>query len=149
MDKDKIGMSKDEKTGSSSAASDNSEATTRSLQKLQEMMRAFAKARDWGQYHTPKNLVMALSVEVAELQEHFQWLTAEQSSALPQEEKNAVAAEMADVFLYLLRLADQLQVDLIEAAEAKMVLNAKRYPADRVKGSAAKYTAYVSDDNAC
>lgn len=137
-------MTKDDKRGCSSQCAAN--AATVSIDLLQEKLRLFAEARDWTQFHTPKNLVMALSVEVAELQEHFQWLTAEQSLALLPENKSAVAAEMADVFLYLLRLADLLEVDLVEAAQEKMKLNAKRYPVDRVKGSAAKYTAYQSED---
>lgn len=113
-----------------------------SLAPIQAALRVFAQAREWEQYHTPKNLVMALSVEVAELQEHFQWLTAEQSMALTAPEQEAVGAEMADVFLYLLRLADRLDIDLLAATATKMQLNEQRYPADKVKGSAAKYTAY-------
>jgi NTP pyrophosphatase (non-canonical NTP hydrolase) len=112
------------------------------LEVFQAKLRMFARERDWEQYHTPKNLVMALTVEAAELQEHFQWLTPEQSQALSAEKQAAVAAEMADIFLYLLRLADQLSVDLVEATLAKMTLNAQRYPADLVQGSAEKYTAY-------
>lgn len=102
----------------------------------------FAQARDWDQFHSPKNLSMALACEVGELLELFQWLTEEQSKNLTQEQRQAVEEEMADVFLYLLRLADKLNVDLLEAAKNKMAKNELKYPAEKVKGSSKKYTEY-------
>ena len=97
-----------------------------------------AQARDWDQFHAPKNLAVAVSVEAAELVEHFQWLTEQQSTSLSPETRQQVALEMADVFIYLLRLADKLDVDLISAAWCKIDLNAKKYPADEVRGRAGK-----------
>lgn len=107
---------------------------------LRDALRRFAAERDWDQFHTPKNLAMALSVEVAELLEHFQWLTAEQSRALDAETLAGVREEMADVLLYLVRLADRLDVDLIEAARDKLVVNARKYPVEKARGSRRKYT---------
>jgi len=98
------------------------------LQRLTQDLRDFAKARDWEQFHSPKNLAAALSVEAAELLEHFQWLTEAQSRSLEAEQRDEVGAEMADVFLYLLQLADKLGIDLIDAAKRKMVVNAQKYP---------------------
>lgn len=95
---------------------------------LVEALRAFAHARDWEQFHTPKNLAAALSVEAAELLEHFQWLTEAQSQSLTADKKQEVAAEAADVFLYLLQLCDKLDIDLLAAAQAKMLVNAQKYP---------------------
>lgn len=109
---------------------------------LRDKLRDFARARDWDQFHTPKNLSMALMVEVAELMEHFQWLTAEQSGELNVESKAAVADELADVLLYLVRLSDKLGVDLLQAALHKLDKNAVKYPADTVRGSARKYNEY-------
>jgi dCTP diphosphatase len=109
-----------------------------SLAELRERVRAFAAARDWGPYHTPKNLSMALAVEAAELMEHFQWLSPGQSAALRAREKHAAAEEIADVLIYLVRLADVLGVDPLAAASAKLRANARRYPVSRAKGSAAK-----------
>lgn len=111
------------------------------LEPLVLALRAFAAARDWEQFHTPKNLACALSVEAAELLEHFQWLTDAQSQALAAEKKQEVAAEAADVFLYLLQLCDKLDIDLVAAAQAKMLVNAQKYPAALSRGSAAKYSA--------
>ena len=112
------------------------------LHALRDRLRAFVRERDWEQFHSPKNLAMAMIVEAAELVEHFQWLTEEQSRALPPEKHEQVAQEIADTFVYLLRMADVLGIDLIDAAHAKIDLNAKKYPADRVRGSNAKYTEY-------
>ena len=109
---------------------------------LRDKLRAFAEARDWDQFHSPKNLSMALMVEVAELMEHFQWLTETQSGDLATENKAAVAEELADVLLYLVRLSDKLGVDLLQAALHKLEKNAAKYPADRVRGSAKKYSEY-------
>jgi len=113
---------------------------TTPLQPLIESLRAFAQARDWEQFHTPKNLACALSVEASELLEHFQWLTEAQSQSLSADKKQEVAAEAADVFLYLLQLCDKLGIDLISAAQAKMLVNAEKYPAALARGSATKYT---------
>lgn len=110
---------------------------------LQQRLRDFAAERDWEQFHSPKNLVMALSVEAAELTEIFQWLTPGQAAAVMSDREVAgqVADELADVFAYLLRLADVLDVDLAAALRAKMVKNAAKYPAARARGSAVKYTS--------
>src|SRR6266566_1147031 len=102
------------------------------LETIRDRLRAFTAERDWGQYHSPKNLAMALAGEVGELLEHFQWLTEAQSAALAPETLRAVELEMADVLLYLVCLADKLGVDLLDAAARKIELNAKKYPADLV-----------------
>jgi len=109
---------------------------------LRDKLRVFADARDWDQFHSPKNLSMALMVEVAELMEHFQWLTEAQSGNLAKQNKAAVAEELADILLYLVRLSDKLGVDLGEAALHKLEKNAAKYPADKVRGSAKKYSEY-------
>ena len=106
---------------------------------LTRRLRAFAVERDWDQFHTPKNLAMALSVEAAELLELFQWLTPEQSRQVGNDlPHNAVADELADVMIYLVRLADVLGIDLDAAVETKLAKNAAKYPADVVRGSASK-----------
>lgn len=110
------------------------------LQPLVDALRAFAHARDWAQFHTPKNLACALSVEASELLEHFQWLTDAQSRSLTPAKTAEVAEEAADVFLYLLQLCDQLGIDLVAAAHAKMLVNAKKYPVEIARGSSAKYS---------
>jgi dCTP diphosphatase len=107
---------------------------------LREAMRRFAAERDWDQFHSPKNLAAALSVEAAELLEHFQWLTEDASRALPAEARARIAEEMADVLLYLVRLADKLDVDLAAAAVAKLARNAQKYPVGKSRGSSRKYT---------
>ncbi|MGC2167454.1 MAG: nucleotide pyrophosphohydrolase [Gallionella sp.] len=112
------------------------------LQMLRDKLREFAEARDWDQFHSPKNLNMALMVEVAELMEHFQWVTEEQSGSLTPDKKSVVAEELADILLYLVRLADKLGVDLKDAALLKLEKNALKYPADQVRGSAKKYSEY-------
>ena len=99
------------------------------ITQLVQALRVFAAERNWAPYHSPKNLAAALSVEAAELLEHFQWLTEAQSRSLAPVKKAEVAAEAADVFLYLLQLCDQLDIDLIQAARLKMVVNAVKYPA--------------------
>jgi dCTP diphosphatase len=103
-------------------------------------LRRFAEERDWDQFHSPKNLSAALAVEAGELLEHFQWLTDEQSRNLSPSDKERVALEIADVFLYLLRLTDRLDVDLLSVARKKLELNAKKYPVERARGTARKYT---------
>jgi dCTP diphosphatase len=110
------------------------------LSSLREQLRRFARERDWDQYHSPKNLAAALCVEAAELLEHFQWCTDNESKALPAGQLAEVQEEMADVLLYLVRLADKLDVDLFEAANNKIVLNAQKYPVDKARGNNRKYT---------
>lgn len=112
------------------------------IEQIQQQLESFAQERDWNQFHSPKNLAMALSVEAAELVEHFQWLTEAQSAAPEEEKRQAIASEIADVQIYLLRLADKLGVDIEAAVKAKMQHNDRKYPAERVRGSAAKYTEY-------
>jgi len=109
---------------------------------LRDKLRVFAEVRDWDRFHSPKNLSMALMVEVAELMEHFQWLTEAQSGDLAAEKKAVVAEELADILLYLVRLSDKLEVDLTEAALQKMEKNAVKYPAEQVRGSSKKYSEY-------
>jgi len=121
----------DERTG-------NAESNV--IEQLHQQLRKFAADRDWAQFHSPKNLAMALSVEAGELLEHFQWLTAEQSEKLSESDLAKVRLEMADVFLYLVSLSDKLGVDLMAAAFEKIELNAKKYPVELAKGSAKKYT---------
>ena len=110
------------------------------MQKLMKKLSLFAKERDWEQFHSPKNLSMALAVETAEIMEHFQWLTEEQSRNLDQKTLEKVKEEIADTQIYLARLADQLGIDPIAAANDKLVKNATKYPIEKAKGSAKKYT---------
>ncbi|MBT8071857.1 MAG: nucleotide pyrophosphohydrolase [Gammaproteobacteria bacterium] len=112
------------------------------IQTLKQQLRDFADSRDWDQFHSPKNLAMALSVEAAEIVEHFQWLTQEQSRNLSQDKLDEVASELADTFIYLIRLADKLDIDLLSAADAKIELNGNKYPVDRSRGNARKYTEF-------
>lgn len=116
-----------------------------SLQDLTAAICKFADDRDWERFHSPKNLAMALIVEAAELVEHFQWLSRKQSGELDDEQCRAVALEMADILIYLVRLAERLDIDLLEAAGKKMALNAEKYPADRSRSRADKYTRYQRD----
>ncbi len=109
-----------------------------SLEALKADLRRFAVERDWAQFHSPKNLAMALAVEAAELLEPFQWLTEAQSRSLDSETQAKVEQELADVLLYLIQLADQLKVPLIEAAQRKLEVNARKYPAALAFGSARK-----------
>ncbi len=109
---------------------------------LRDKLRVFAADRDWDQFHSPKNLCMALMVEAAELMEHFQWLSEAQSGTLTDQKKAAVAEELADILLYLIRLSDKLGVDLTDAAQRKLEQNAAKYPAEQVRGSARKYSEY-------
>jgi len=106
--------------------------------RLIQRLRDFARVRDWDQFHSPKNLSMALIVEAAELVEHFQWLTEQQSSQLPPEKLAAVEQELADIFIYLVRIADRLGVNLVDAAWRKIEINERKYPADLVRGKAGK-----------
>jgi len=105
--------------------------TPDSLSELRERLRQFAAERDWEQFHVPKNLAMSVAIEAAEIMEHFQWLTPDESAALPEPQRSAVAHEIADVLLYLVRLADVLDIDLVEAALDKMAINAHKYPVVR------------------
>jgi dCTP diphosphatase len=116
------------------------ESTTPSLESLKRELRQFAAERDWDQFHSPKNLASALSVEAAELLEPFQWLTEEQSRNLSPEKHEAVRKEIADVLIYLIRLADKLDIDLLQAARDKIVENSAKYPVEKAKGSMRKYT---------
>jgi NTP pyrophosphatase (non-canonical NTP hydrolase) len=111
-----------------------------SLESLRLALRQFVAERDWDQFHSPKNLAMALSVEASELLEHFQWMPEAESNRLGPEKLNQVREEMADVLIYLVRIADKLGVDLLEASSKKLVVNAKKYPAEMARGSAKKYT---------
>ena len=112
------------------------------MKNLMEDLRRFVKERDWQQFHSPKNLAMALSVEVAEIVEHFQWLTQNQSQNLPLEKRDEVQDEIADVMIFLTMLAERLGIDPVAAAKQKLAKNIKKYPVEKARGSAAKYTAY-------
>ena len=112
------------------------------LENIKLRLRQFAEERDWDQFHSPKNLAMALITESAELVEHFQWLTEEQSKNLSPEKLKEVAQELADIQIYLIRLADKLNIDLLIAVDKKIGVNAQKYPADRVRGSSRKSTDY-------
>lgn len=114
----------------------NSDAT---LASLRQRVRAFAAERDWEQFHSPKNLAMALAVEAAELMEPFQWLTQAESRNLPGAARQAVAEEIGDVLIYLVRLADVLGIDPLEAAFRKIEINARKYPVEKARGNSRKY----------
>jgi|TARA_B100001964_G_C14082967_1_gene531198 NTP pyrophosphatase (non-canonical NTP hydrolase) len=110
------------------------------IKEIQEKLSKFAEERDWDQFHSPKNLVMALTSEVGELTELFQWLTEGQSSIKDDSSKtDEIRQEIADIFIYLLRLADKLDIDIEEAVREKIEINAKKYPIDLAKGNATKY----------
>ena len=110
------------------------------IKEIQDKLAKFAEERDWDQFHSPKNLVMAITSEVGELNELFQWLTEEQSSLKDDSRKMAeIGQEIADVFIYLLRLADKLDIDIEEAVREKIEINANKYPAELSKGKATKY----------
>jgi dCTP diphosphatase len=109
------------------------------LEALRTQLRAFVAERDWDQFHTPKNLAMALVGEAGELVEHFQWLTPEESANLSAESRAEVELEIADVLLFLLRLCDKLEVDPLAAAEQKLALNRQKYPVEKARGRATKY----------
>lgn len=113
--------------------------------RLREEIRAFVAERDWDQFHTPKNLSSALCVEAAELLEHFQWLPTGSGDELNPAKLQQVRHEMADVLVYLIRLADKLDVDLSAAVSEKMILNRVKYPADKVRGDARKYSEYEDE----
>lgn len=110
-----------------------------SLDQLRRDLARFASERDWGQFHSPKNLASALIVEAGELLEHFQWMNEQESRALTPTKRDAVAEELADVLLYLIQLSASLDVDLVSAAQAKLAANAVRYPVERSRGHSRKY----------
>lgn len=112
------------------------------LESIKLKLRKFAEDRDWDQFHSPKNLSMALIAEAAELVEHFQWLTEEQSQNLPEGKLSEVEEELADILIYLVRISDKLDIDLMAATSNKMELNEQKYPSEKVKGSSKKYTEY-------
>jgi dCTP diphosphatase len=116
------------------------------LTTIRDIVRTFVTERDWDQFHTPKNLSSALSVEAAELLEHFQWLHTGTADELGETRLEQVRHEMADVLVYLVRLADKLDVDLGAAVHEKMILNRAKYPADKVRGDARKYDQYPDAD---
>jgi NTP pyrophosphatase (non-canonical NTP hydrolase) len=120
----------------------NTATTPDSLIELRDLARQFARERDWEQFHTPKNLAMALTVEAAELAEHFQWLPTGADAELDDAKRTGIRHELTDVLLYLIQLADKTGVDLRAATLEKMALNAAKYPAGKVRGDARKYNAY-------
>ena len=113
-----------------------------SLDDLNARLLAFARERDWEQFHSPKNLSMALAGESGELLEHFQWLSEEASARLDAEKKDQVALEMADILIYLIRLGERLEIDLVDAAYRKLAINQARYPSERVRGDARRAEEY-------
>lgn len=114
--------------------------TAEPLLNLRERLRAFAAERDWQQFHSPKNLAISLSVEAAELLEVFQWVSEDASRALPADQLQRARDEIADVLLYLVRLADELGVELAAAALDKIEANAAKYPVAKARGTSRKYT---------
>ena len=110
------------------------------MEELKHKLRKFAAARDWDQFHSPKNLAMALSVEASEIVETFQWLTEEESYNLTGDRLENIKNEIGDVLIYLIRLSDKLGIDPLAAANEKNEINKTKYPAQKVKGSAKKYT---------
>ena len=112
------------------------------LTELRDLVREFVSERDWDKFHTPKNLATALSVEASELLEPFQWLVSGDKHEIDEEKLNAIRHEMADVLVYLVRLADKMEVDLFQAVLEKMALNRAKYPADQVRGDSRKYSEY-------
>jgi NTP pyrophosphatase (non-canonical NTP hydrolase) len=114
------------------------------IKEVKEFYRVFTEERDWDKFHKPKDLLLALSTEVGELQEHFLWKSDEDIKEMMKDlnKRQKVTDEMADVFAYLVRLSDKLNIDLIKAFYDKMEHNKAKYPADKVKGSAKKYNEY-------
>ncbi|MCC7486740.1 MAG: nucleotide pyrophosphohydrolase [Burkholderiales bacterium] len=115
------------------------ETHTDRLDELRARLAAFVAARDWDQFHNPKNLAMALAGEAGEVLEHFQWLSFDEAANLPAQAREEIALECADVLLFLLRLADRLDIDLAAAAQRKLALNEKKYPVEKSRGRATKY----------
>jgi len=118
------------------------EGVVSELEELRNAIRRFADERDWNQFHSPKNLAMALIVEAGELVEQFQWLKQSESHDLPLEKFEAVEEELADIFVYLIRIADKLDINIVKAAQKKIRLNESKYPVEIVRGKAKKYTEY-------
>ena len=112
------------------------------LAELQDAVEAFVAERDWAQFHSPKNLAMSVAIEAAEIMEHFQWCTAEESRAPAAEKRAMVANEIGDVLIYLVRLARVLDIDLVDAATDKLAQNREKYPIDKAKGRATKYVDF-------
>ncbi|MBI5183147.1 MAG: nucleotide pyrophosphohydrolase [Nitrospinae bacterium] len=109
------------------------------MEELLKDIRQFNEERDWGQFHTPKNLAMSLAIEVAEVMEHFQWLTQEEGNNLSIDKKREISEELGDVMIYLVNLADKLNIDLLKAAQMKIEKNRRRYPITKAKGNSNKY----------
>jgi len=116
--------------------------TDTTLQQLKEKMATFVREREWEQFHTPKNLSMSIAIEAAELMEHFQWLTVEASKSLPDEALADIGEELADIVIYSLSLSNVLGLDLSQTVLAKMEKNIRKYPSEKVRGKAHKYTYY-------
>jgi dCTP diphosphatase len=133
-------MTHDDDSGLDRGATAAGATRSADLVELRDALRRFAAERDWEQFHTPKNLAIALSVEASELLERFQWLTDAESQSLDPTRLAKVREEIADVLLYLVRLADRLGIDPFAAARDKLVVNATKYPADKARGSSRKYT---------
>ncbi|MEK6777105.1 MAG: nucleotide pyrophosphohydrolase [bacterium] len=112
------------------------------MKELTQKIKQFVEERDWDRFHSPKNLAMALSVEVAEVVEHFQWLSEAESMGISDEKKTEVRDELGDILIYLVQLSSKLGIDLIEAAHQKVDKNALKYPRERVRGKALKYSEY-------
>lgn len=112
------------------------------FERIKKALATFSREREWEQFHSPKNLAMALSVEVAEIVEHFQWLSEEEANTLSTEKRQAIAEEIADTQMYLLLLAEKLNVDIIESVNQKIAKNAEKYPIEKSKSSSKKYTEY-------
>lgn len=119
--------------------------TQTTLHDLKEKMATFVREREWEKFHTPKNLSMSIAIEAAELMEHFQWLTAEESMSLPPDALAAIGEELADIVIYSLSLSNVLGLDLSETVLAKMEKNVRKYPSDKVRGKSHKYTYYEKD----
>jgi NTP pyrophosphatase (non-canonical NTP hydrolase) len=110
-----------------------------SLAALEAEIDAFVQERDWAQFHTPKNLAMSVAIEAAEILEHFQWLTGEESLGLAREKRDEVAKEIGDVLIYLMRLSSTLDIDIVAAARDKLDENRRKYPVEKARGRATKY----------
>jgi NTP pyrophosphatase (non-canonical NTP hydrolase) len=111
-----------------------------SLSEIQDRIRTFRDERDWMQFHNPKNIAISISLEAAELLEHFQWRSFEESETHCEEAREEIADEMADIAIYLAELADNLGIDLLDAMESKLAKNAAKYPVEKAKGSHKKYS---------
>ncbi len=117
------------------------------LQDLKLKMAEFVRERDWEQFHTPKNISMSIAIEAAELMEHFQWLTVEQSQQLDAKALSDIGEELADIVIYSLSMANFLKLDLAQTVLAKMEKNIRKYPADQVQGKSHKYTYYQGKES--